>query len=90
MFTRSTVFPLKKIPGVPLWRSGLRIQCCHCCELNCCYGMGSIDPQPGNFHMPQVQPKKRRRFIWVFVVISDGEHSVTTIVKDLKVHIAGQ
>ena len=35
--------------GVPWWRRGLRIWCCHCC------GRGSI-PGPGNFPM---LPKKK-------------------------------
>ena len=28
--------------GVPMWLSGLRIQCCHCCVLDHCWGTGLI------------------------------------------------
>ena len=28
--------------GVPLWLSGLRIQCCHCSSLGQCCGVGSV------------------------------------------------
>ena len=42
---------------VLLWHSRFRIWCCYCSSSGHCSGMGSI-PGPGNFHVPQVQPKK--------------------------------
>ena len=33
-------------PGVSMWLSGLRIQCCHCCGLSYCCGVG-LNPGPG-------------------------------------------
>ena len=36
--------------GVPSWRGGLRIWCCHCNTAGRCFGLG-FAPWPGNFHM---------------------------------------
>ena len=46
--------------GVPLWCSGLRIQHCHSSSWG--HSSGSrFSPWPGNFHMLQVQPKKKKK-----------------------------
>ena len=45
--------------GVLLWHSGLGIWH-HCRGLSCCCGTGSI-PGPGNFHIPQAQPRKKEK-----------------------------
>ena len=37
-------FNQKMSRGVPLWYSGLRIQCCYCSSSGCCCGIGSIPP----------------------------------------------
>ena len=49
----------KCIP-VPLWCSRLRIQPCHCSGSGPCCGHG-LNPWPRNFHMLQVQPKKKKK-----------------------------
>ena len=48
----------KATVGVSLWRSGLRIWCCHCSGESLCYGEGSI-PGPGTSTCPGCGQKKR-------------------------------
>ena len=40
-------------PGDPSWLSGLRIQCCHCCDTG-------LIPGPGNYTCCKVQPKTKK------------------------------
>lgn len=43
-----------------MWFSGLMIQPGHCSGSGCCCGL-RFDPQPWNFPMPWVQPKKKKK-----------------------------
>ena len=45
--------------GVLLWRSGLRIQHCHCSSSGPCYGAGSI-PGPENFCVSQACREQKK------------------------------
>ena len=61
----STGVPLgffkKAYAGVPLWLSGLRTQCCHCCGWGHCCGKELIPSLGRNFCMPGAQPGKKRK-----------------------------
>ena len=51
---------MKGDAGVPLWLSGLGIQCCHCSGSGYCSSIGLI-PGPRNLHMLWVWPKKKKK-----------------------------
>ena len=55
-FEASEVLIKENHRGVPLCLSGLRTQSCHYSDPGCCSG---ACPWPRNFHMLQVQPKKK-------------------------------
>ena len=59
---------LKKCSGVPVWCSGLSIQCCHCSGWGLCCGKCLI-PAPGCFtcrrHGQKKKKKVGRLFTWV-------------------------
>ena len=63
-----------------LWHSRLRIQCCHCNQWLWC----GFSPWPRNFHMPWLQPKKkkeRKNSLWACHI------SCSHRIKDLKLVI---
>ena len=53
-------FNQRKVSGVPLGHSRLRIWCCHCRGSGCCCGMGSI-PGPGTSTCHGQGQKKNRK-----------------------------
>ena len=44
--------------GVPWWPNGLSIQHCHCCDSDCCCGIGSV-PGPGTSDAVGMAKKKK-------------------------------
>ena len=60
-FTSFLIIRIIMYMGVLLWCIGLRLLHYHCTSLGDKNLWCRFDPWPLNFHMPQVQPKKRSR-----------------------------
>ena len=59
----------KAFQGIPLWKHGLKIRCCHHSNSGRCHGMGSV-PGPGTSachgHGPPVPRPTKKKYIYIF------------------------